>query len=332
MHPVPVPQVASTGALPPWERVEELVQEAHAAYRDDDSGEVADYIPVLAHADPDLFGLCVCEVDGGMHVAGDVDHAFSVQSISKAFVLALVTQARGHDAVREQLGVDSTGQPFDSIVAVEQAGGHPRNAMVNAGALVATALVPGGSVDERWAAVHDGLSRFAGRRLELDEDVLASEMAGNQRNRAVAHLLASHGRLPQDPAEVVDVYTRQCSLLVTARDVAVMGATLADGGVNPLTGERVVAADVCRDTLAVLATAGMYEWSGRWLYEVGLPAKSGVAGGLVAVTPGKAGIGAFSPRLDGAGSTVRGQRAVAHLARSLGLNLFASDAHPSHRA
>ncbi|MBT0992997.1 glutaminase A [Cellulomonas sp. DKR-3] len=322
-----VGQRAATGALPPWQRVDELVLEAYAWARQDASGAVADYIPALAQADPDAFGLCVVEVDGGTHTAGDADAGFSIQSISKAFVYALVCDELGHAAVRERIGVNNTGLAFNSVVAVELNGGHPMNPMVNAGALATTALVPGGAPDEQWAYVQDGLSRFAGRPLALDDEVYASESATNQRNQAIARLLESYGRIEVDPLPVVDVYTRQCSLVVTARDVAVMGATLADGGVNPLTGERVVSAEVCRDTLAVLASTGLYERSGEWLFEIGLPGKSGVAGGIVTVAPGKAGIGAFAPRLDPAGNSVRAQRATGYLSRVLGLNVFASSVH-----
>jgi len=317
-----VVQSVSTGRLPGWDRVEELVAEAHERNRGVETGEVADYIPVLASADPALFGVCVVEVGGGVHVAGDVEHAFSIQSISKAFVYALVCEALGHELVLERVGVDNTGLAFNSVMAIELHGGHPMNPMVNAGALATTALVP----DDRWTLIRDGLSRFAGRPLSLDQATYESEAATNQRNQAIARLLESYGRIDEDPLDVVDVYTRQCSLLVTARDLAVMGATLADGGVNPITGERVVAASVCRDTLAVLAATGLYERSGEWLFEIGVPGKSGVSGGIVTVAPGKAGIATFSPRLDAAGNSVRGQRATAFLSRSLGLNVFASAA------
>ena len=321
-----VEQSVSTGTLPGWDRVEQLVLEAHHRNRGVQTGRVADYIPVLAHADPALFGVCLVEVDGAVHTAGDVDHAFSIQSISKAFVYALLCEALGHELVLERVGVDNTGLPFNSVMALELRGGHPGNPMVNAGALATTALVPGATAKGKWAFIEDGLSRFAGRRLSLDVDTYASEAATNQRNRAIARLLESYGRIEEDPLEVIDVYTKQCSLLVTARDLAVMGATLADGGVNPVSGERVVAASVCRDTLAVLAATGLYEHSGEWLFEIGVPGKSGVSGGIVTVAPGKAGIATFSPPLDSAGNSVRGQRATAFLSRSLGLNLFASAA------
>lgn len=320
-------QRVSTGGLPGWDRVEELVGEAHERNRTVADGVVADYIPVLADVDPELFGVCVVEVDGGVHAAGDTEHRFSIQSISKAFVYALVCEALGHRAVLERVGVDNTGLAFNSVMAIELHDGHPMNPMVNAGALATTALVPGATPVAKWAFVLEGLSRFAGRALALDVPTYESEAATNQRNRAIARLLESYGRIAEDPLEVVDVYTMQCSLLVSARDLAVMGATLADGGVNPVTGERVVAASVCRDTLAVLAASGLYEHSGEWLFEIGVPGKSGVSGGVVAVAPGKAGIGTFSPRLDGAGNSVRGQRATAFLSRSLGLDVFASGVH-----
>lgn len=322
-----VEQVAATGALPRWDRVEHLVVEAHARYRDLTAGAVADYIPVLATADPALFGVSVAVVDGEMHEAGDTRVEFSVQSISKAFVYALVCEAYGHDAVRDRVGVNNTGLPFNSVMALELNDGHPMNPMVNTGALTATAMMPGGTPAEQWENIRTGLSRFAGRPLELDGVVYRSESETNIRNRAIARLLESYGRIQTDPLEVVDVYTRQCALRVTARDLAVMGATLADGGVNPVTGQRVVSAQVCRDTLAVLASTGLYERSGEWLFEIGLPAKSGVAGGVVAVAPGKGAIGTFSPPLDSAGNSVRGQRATAYLSRALGLNLFASSVH-----
>ncbi|MFW0773054.1 glutaminase A [Paenarthrobacter nitroguajacolicus] len=322
-----VEQSVSTGVLPGWEQVDSLVIASHERNRACQDGAVADYIPVLARADPELFGVCVVEVDGGVHMAGDANVEFSIQSISKAFVYALVCGELGHAAVADLVGVNNTGLAFNSVMAIELNDGHPMNPMVNAGALATTALMPGTTPEEQWAAIHSGLSAFAGRDLVLDEEVYRSGTATNTRNRAIARLLESYGRMDRDPLDVVDVYTKQCSLRVRARDLAVMGATLADGGVNPVTGERVVSAEVCRDTLAILAANGLYERSGEWLFEIGLPGKSGVSGGLLTVSPGKAGIGAFSPRLDSAGNSVRGQQATAYLSRVLGLNIFASQAH-----
>jgi len=322
-----IAQHASTGGLPA--RLGETVAAAHRRYAGLDEGVVADYIPILAEADPAHFGLVVAQVDGAVHRAGDAGVAFSIQSISKAFVFALVCEAIGHEAVHEIVGVNNTGLPFNSVMAIELNGGSPMNPMVNAGAIATTALVPAATPAEQWELVRTGLSRFAGRELALDGEVYRSEVLTNQRNQAIARLLQSYGRLDADPLAVVDVYTKQCALSVTAEDLAVMGATLADGGVNPVTGERVVSAEVCRDTLALLASCGMYERSGEWLFEIGLPAKSGVAGGIVAVAPGKGAVGAYSPRLDPTGNSVRGQRACAYLSRALGLNLFASTAAPA---
>ncbi|MFK3834393.1 glutaminase A [Microbacterium sp. NPDC087868] len=319
-----VPQQVSTGALPGWRDVERLVGDAHARFAGDSDGIVADYIPVLAEVDPELFGLAVIEVGGGVHDAGDAQHPFSIQSISKMFVYALAIQEHGHERVREIVGVNNTGLPFNSVMALELNAGHPMNPMVNAGAIATTALMPGETSAEQWERVREGLSAFAGRALGLDGVVYASEARTNDRNRALGRLLTSYGRLEGDSDEVVDVYTRQCALTVTAHDLAVMGATLADGGVNPLTGQRVVSAEVCRDTLAVVAASGLYERSGEWLFEIGLPAKSGVSGGIVAVAPGKGAVAGFSPRLDDAGNSVRSQRAIGYLSRALGLNLFAS--------
>lgn len=319
-----VEQLVSTGALPEAARVDELVASAHERNRWVADGVVADYIPALAAADPEAFGVCVADVGGSVHAAGDVDVEFSIQSISKAFVYALVCEVVGHREALARVGVNNTGLSFNSVVAIELNDGHPMNPMVNAGAIATTGLVPGGDDAERWSFIASGLAAFAGRDLRVDEEVYASETATNERNQAIARLLASYGRLDADPGRTVDLYTRQCSVLVTARDLAVMAATLADGGVNPVTGRRVVSAGVCRDTLAVLASTGLYERSGEWLYEIGLPGKSGVSGGLITVAPGKGGIATWSPPLDDAGNSVRGQRATAYLSRALGLNVFAS--------
>ncbi|MEO6997067.1 MAG: glutaminase A [Terracoccus sp.] len=314
----------STGRLPSPEVITASLTQAYERYGTDNSGLVADYIPALADVDPDLFGIAVVGAGGVVHTVGDAAVEFSIQSISKAFVFALVDEALGHETVRERVGVNNTGLPFNSMLAIELNGGSPSNPMVNAGALAATSLVPGESVEARWQFILEGISRFAGRPLEIDQAVYSSESASNQRNQAIAWLLDSYDRLNADPAETTDIYTRQCSLLVSATDLAVMGATLAAGGMNPLTGEQVVSPTACRDTLAVLAASGLYERSGDWLYEIGMPGKSGVSGGIVTIAPGKGGLGTFSPRLDAAGNSVRGQRAAHYLSDILGLNLFGS--------
>jgi glutaminase len=324
-----LPRTISTGQLPSAEEIAHLVTDAYERYRGIDEGHVADYIPALAAASPDLFGVCLAGTEGGVFAVGDADVEFSIQSVSKPFVFALVLQTIGHTAARERLGVNSTGMPFNSVMAIELSQDRTMNPMVNAGAIATTSLVPGSAPEEKWAFIHDGLSRFAGRPLAVDEAVYRSETETNLRNQGIAHLLDSYERLYADPDEATDVYTRQCSLQVSARDLAVMGATLADGGINPVTGERVVEARHCQRVLAVLATAGLYERSGEWLYETGLPGKSGVSGGIVTIAPGKGGLGTFSPPLDDAGNSVRGQCITKHLSEALGLNLFAS--RPSHR-
>ena len=319
------PPLVSTGRLPAAETVAALVAEAHDRFAAVNEGTVADYIPALAKASPDWFGVSICGVGGQVYSVGDAERPFSIQSISKPFVFALVCQALGVGRARAAVGVNATGLPFNSIMAIELNTGHTMNPMVNAGAIATTSLAPGANAEERWRFIRDGLSRFAGRELELDHEVYESEAATNQRNQGIARLLLAYGRMHCDPDEATDIYTRQCALNVTARDLAVMGATLADGGVNPVTGERVVDPDRCRRVLAVMATAGLYEESGDWLYEVGLPGKSGVAGGLVTIAPGKGGLGTFSPPLDAAGNSVRGQLVTQFLSERLGLNLFASE-------
>ena len=316
--------VVSTGQLPAADTVQALLTEAHELYRGVDEGLVADHIPALARAQRDLFGLCVAGVDGTILTAGDAGQRFSIQSVSKPFVFALICEAIGYDQARLKLGVNNTGLPFNSVMAIELNADRTMNPMVNAGAIATTSLVPGETADAKWAFIADGLSRFAGRDLDVDLEVYVSEAATNQRNESIAGLLDSYGRLYFEPVQATDVYTKQCSLEVTVTDLAVMSATLADGGVNPVTGARVVGPGVCRRVLAVLATAGLYERSGEWLYEIGLPGKSGVSGAIITIAPGKGGLATFSPPLDPAGNSVRGQLATKFLSDLLGLNLFAS--------
>jgi glutaminase len=255
---------------------------------------------------------------------GDASHLFAIMSVAKPFVFALVCEACGAEDVRQRLGVNATGLAFNSLAAVERGEGGRTNPMVNSGAIGATSLAPGDTAEAKWRFIQDGLSRFAGRALELGEEVYASASVANYHNRAIASLLQGAGRIYCDPAEALDLYTRQSCLMVTAADLAVMGATLADGGVNPLTAARVAQQAVCHYALAVMATAGMYETSGDWLYDVGAPGKSGIGGGIVAVAPGKGGLGTFSPLLDDAGNSVKGQRVAKFLSQRLGLSLFTS--------
>ena len=314
----------STGTLPKVDEVRVLIGSAYERFRGESDGEVADYIPALAEADPSLFGICVASIRGDFVAVGDADRAFSIQSVSKPFVFALVCDGLGPAQAAALLGVDATGLPFNSIMAVELRPDRTTNPMVNSGAIATTSLVPGATAHERWSNVRSGLSRFAGRSLELDERIYESEAATNERNAGIAHLLRGYKRVYCDPDEATDIYTKQCSLLVSARDLAVMGATLAGGGINPLTRERVVSAGTCRHVLAVMATAGLYDRSGDWLYDVGLPGKSGVSGDIVTVAPGKGALATFSPPLDASGNSVRGRLVTRFLSERLGLNLFTS--------
>lgn len=317
-----------TGDLPPRPEVAALLAEAHRRFAGVADGAVSTVYPALAAADPTRFGLALVGVNGAVLTEGAARHRFTVMSVAKPFVFALVAQARGIATARAATGIDATGMAFNSVAAVERAAGGRTNPMVNSGALVATSLVPGTDPEERWAWLAAGLSRFAGRDLGLDESTLASARASNQRNRAIAALLASLDALEGDPAVVTDLYTRQSCLAVDAVDLATMGATLADGGVNPVTGEQVVDAEVARVALVAMAVAGLYETSGSWLLDVGVPGKSGIGGGIVTVSPGKGALGAFAPPLDAAGNSVRGQLAAAFLARELGLDVFASQPDP----
>ncbi len=328
MHtPLPAdaqPFLISTGHLPRPQQVEALVRAAYERYQGLDEGKVADYIPALAKVSGKLFGICLVGTDGGAFAIGDATHEFSIQSISKPFVFALVCEALGSEVARGKIGVNATGLPFNSVMAIELNADRTMNPMVNAGAIATTSLVPGDSAEAKWRFIQNGLSRFAGRNLEIDPEIYESEAASNGRNRGIAKLLEGYERMYFDALETTDIYTKQCSLKVSAHDLAVMGATLADGGVNPLTQERVVGADVAKRLLAALATAGLYERSGDWLFEIGLPGKSGVGGGIVTISPGKGGLGVFSPPLDAAGNSVRAQCATKYLSEHLGLNLFAS--------
>jgi glutaminase len=325
------PAFVSTGQLPSPDQVRREVDEAYERYRTVSEGERSRVYPALARVPADLFGICAVGTSGSVHASGDAEVGFTIMSVAKPFVFALVCQALGAEEVRRRIGVNATGMAFDSLTAVERSQDGRTNPMVNAGAIATTSLAPGGTGEARWGFLHDGLSRFAGRPLPLDEEVYASASATNHRNRGLANLLESYGRLGCDPTEAVDLYTRQSCLTVSATELAVMGATLADGGVNPLTRERVVDAAVCHFTLAVMATAGMYETSGDWLYDVGVPGKSGIGGGIVVVAPGKGALGTFAPPLDGFGNSVKGQLAARFLTRRLGLSLFVSEPEgPEH--
>ena len=301
-----------------------MVARAHAQFSSNTEGENSQVYPALARVPSSLFGVCVVGTSGRVYAVGDADYEFSIMSVSKPFVFALVCEILGADKVREKIGANATGLPFNSLAAVECSATGRTNPMVNAGAIATTSLVPGADDAAKWKFIHDGLSRFAGRELPLNEEVYTSATETNFRNRSIAWLLETRNSIYCDPLEATDLYTKQCSLNVSARDLAVMGATLADGGVNPITKERVVDASVCHYALAVMITAGLYETSGDWLYDIGLPGKSGIGGGILTVAPGKGGLGVFAPPLDAAGNSVKGQLVAAMLSRSLGLDVLAT--------
>ena len=314
----------STGHLPAPDLVETLVAEAHSKFKSTSDGENSQVYPALASVPADLFGICVVETNGIIHAAGDTDHEFSIMSVSKPFLFSLICQLLGAEEARKKLGANATGFAFNSVAGIERTSDGRTNPMVNAGAIATTSLVPGATHEAKWKFIHEGLSKFAGRKIPMNEEVLQSALETNFRNRSIAQFLLSVGRIYCDPMEAVDLYTRQCSLNVSAKDLAVMGATLADGGVNPMTKERVVDPIVCHYALAVMTTAGLYETSGDWLYDIGLPGKSGIGGGIVTVSPGKGGLGTFAPPLDEAGNSVKGQLVAKFLSQRLGMDLFVS--------
>jgi glutaminase len=314
----------STGHLPSADVVEALVKDAYERFKSNTDGQNSLVYPALARVKSDLFGICVVETIGNVFAVGDSEYEFTIMSVSKPFVMALVCGVLGPDEVREKIGVNATGLAFNSLEGIERGDDGRTNPMVNAGAIATTSLVPGKTLDEKWAFIHDGLSRFAGRTLSLNDEVYVSASETNFRNQSIARMLQSYQRIYADPAEATDLYTKQCSLNVSAKDLAVMSATLADGGVNPITKERVVDPMICHYALAVMATAGLYETSGDWLYEIGLPGKSGIGGGIATVSPGKGGLGTFAPPLDKAGNSVKGQLVAKFLSQRLGMDLFVS--------
>lgn len=295
---------------------------AHAKYAGLTEGKNADYIPALARVPSHLFGIVLVTVDGRVHAVGDAEYPFSIQSISKVFTLARVLLDRGAQVVVDGVGVDATGDVFNSIVAIERYRGHEMNPMVNPGAIATTSQVRGRKADDIWKRILGTYGDFAGRTLDVDREVYRSESETNQRNQAIGMLMHAYGHIEKNPLQATDLYTRQCSVRVTAKDLAVMAATLANGGTNPVTRKQVLGpADTAR-LLAVMATAGLYDDAGKWLFRTGLPAKSGVGGGILAVAPGKFGIAAFSPPLDEAGNSVRAQRAIADISDALGGNPY----------
>ncbi|MFM8410457.1 MAG: glutaminase A [Alphaproteobacteria bacterium] len=299
----------------------QFLDELFSRHRECREGHVATYIPELAKVDPEKFGICVATIDGHVYEVGDSRHPFTIQSISKPFVWGMALEDHEREEVLRRVGVEPTGEAFNSIV-LDEATMRPFNPMVNAGAIATSALVRGASPQERVARVLARFGAAAGRELSIDDEVYASELATGHRNRAIAHLMLNFGMIPDDVDGILDLYFRQCSILVNCRDLATMGATLANIGTNPTTGQDVFRADCVKDVLAVMFTCGMYDYSGEWAFRVGVPAKSGVAGGVLAVVNRQLGIGIYSPRLDARGNSVRGIRACVEIADELGLHAF----------
>lgn len=292
-----------------------------ARFQDLSEGNVASYIPQLAHANPDWFGICIATRDGFVYEVGDSRQLFSIQSISKPLTYGLALEQNGEDAVLAKIGVEPSGDAFNAVSLRPQTGA-PLNPLINAGAIAACGLISGDTVQQKTACILDAFSRYAGRPLDIDEQIYGSESETGHRNRAIGWMLRNFEILADEPTPTLETYFRQCSILVTCRDLALIGATLANGGVNPVTGIRAVAEEYVDNVLSVMATCGMYDFSGEWLYRTGLPAKSGVGGGILAVQPGRIGIGVFSPRVDAQGNSVRGIAVCRELADDLGLHLF----------
>jgi len=324
--------VAAAGAPAAWAQtpaeIQAALDAAYTKYKDIQEGKNADYIPALAQVDPKIYGIALVTTDGKVYTAGDIKSEVSIQSISKVFTMAKVIEESGVEAIEKRIGVDATGMRFNSIVAVEFAqkalGGPEINPLVNPGAITATSMVKGATRDEVWNSILGFYSEFAGRPLAVNQPVFKSEADTNQRNQAIGYLMYAYEFIKDKPLQATDIYTEQCAVNVNAKDLATMAATLANGGKNPVTGKQVMKTAHVAPVLAVMATAGLYDDSGKWYYHTGLPGKSGVGGGLIAVSPNKFGIAVVSPPLDDAGNSVRAQKAIADVSNALGGNPLAS--------
>jgi glutaminase len=313
---------AISPVAPKKELVESVVREAYDKFKNDTGGKNADYIPALAQVDSKLFGIAVVSTDDQELTVGDVKYSFSIQSISKVFTLALAMEELGPDNVFTRIGSEPTGRAFNSVEAVVDMPTHTGNPLVNAGAIATASLISGKDENEKWNKILAFYSKAAGEKLTLLQDVYDSEAATNTGNKALSMLLAKYERIYADPFQSVDVYTKQCSVGVNAIQLARMGATLANNGVNPATGDQVIKREDIPYILATMTMAGLYDSSGGWAWHVGLPAKSGVGGGIVAVAPGKGAIAVFAPRLDEAGNSVKAQLVIQYVAQRLNYNLY----------
>jgi glutaminase len=318
----PAPSTKTSPVAPRKEQVQAIVQEAYNKFKGDTRGKNADYIPELAKVDSKLFGIAIVTTDNQTISVGDAKTAFSIQSIAKVFSLALAMDELGAEKVFEKIGAEPTGRAFNSPSAVVDLPTHTGNPLVNAGAIATVSLISGKTPEEKWNKILDFYSRTAGEKLALIDSVYKSEAATNTGNKALSYLLAKYDRIYADPFASVDVYTKECSVGVTALQLARMGATLANGGMNPATGEQVIKSENIPEILSVMMMAGLYDGSGGWAWHVGLPAKSGVGGGILAIVPGKGAIVVFAPPLDGAGNSVKAQEVIEYAAKKLDFNLF----------
>jgi glutaminase len=316
------PSTRRSPVAPTREQVQTIINQAYEKFKADTEGKNADYIPALAQVDPKLFGIAAITTDGQVLTVGDVAHTFSIQSISKVFSLALAMENLGEAQVFEKIGSEPTGRPFNSVEAVVDMPVHTGNGFVNAGAIATVSLIPSPSADAKWNKILAFYGKAAGEKLSIMDDVYKSEAATNKGNKALAALLDKYDRIYANPMESVDVYTKQCSVGVNAKQLAMMGATLANDGMNPVTGEQVIKRENVPEILSTMTMAGLYDGSGGWAWHVGLPAKSGVGGAIVAVVPGKGAIVGFAPPLDKAGNSVKAQKAIEYIADQLGLNVF----------
>jgi glutaminase len=298
------------------------LKNAYEKFKDYKEGANANYIPELDKVDPELFGLAIVTVDGKVFTEGDISTEVSIQSISKVFTMAKVIEDSGSKEILEKVGVDATGMAFNSIIAIEMNQGKEINPLVNPGAIATTSLIKGNTYEEKWNRIKTTFDDFAGRNLNIDQPVYESEAATNQRNQAIAMLLNAYGRMYFDPREATDIYTKQCAIAVNVKDLAIMAATFGNGGTNPVTKKKVVSYQTVAHVIPVMATAGLYDDSGQWIYNVGLPGKSGVGGGIIAFYPGQFGIAVISPRLDAAGNSVRAQESIKNIVAELGSNPF----------
>ncbi len=308
------------------EQIKEAVNEAYEHYKDDCSGKNADYIPYLANVPEKLFGISICLPDGEIFNVGDCDYRFGIESISKVATAILILNEYGAETIMNMIGADATGMPFNSIMAILLEKNHPSTPLVNAGAIAAVSMVqPVGNSEKKWANILDNMNKLCGSELTLIDELYKSESVSNFNNRAIAWLLKNYGRIYDEPETALDLYTRQCSVGVTCDQLAICGSTIANCGINPLTKKRVFKAALAPKIISMMSSVGFYEHTGDWMFSCGLPAKTGVGGGIMGVFPGTLGIAAFAPPLDRSGNSIKAQKAIRYIAKRLRMNIFESE-------